>query len=130
MVGSGWILICEGADAPVIMGISDPADLYSPLWEVILLNSLFVGVDVSSRNHFAYLMRPDGDKYCSFPLRNTPSDAKLLSNRIVSALDSLQLTNVSIGLEATSIYGDGLVYALREDGSQPKTGPKLQESLF
>lgn len=106
MVCSGWILICEGADAPVIMGISEPADLYSPLWEVILLNSLFVGVDVSSRNHFAYLMRPDGDKHCSFPLDNNPSDAKLLSNRIVSALDSLQLTNVSIGLEATSIYGD------------------------
>ena len=62
-------------------------------------------------------MRPDGDKHCSFPLGNNPSDAKLLSNRIVSALDSLQLTNVSIGLEATSIYGDGLVYALREDGA-------------
>lgn len=125
MVSSGWILICEGADAPVIMGISDPADLYSPLWEVILLNSLFVGVDVSSRNHFAYLMRPDGDKHCSFPLDNNPSDAKLLSNRIVSALDSLQLTNVSIGLEATSIYGDGLVYALREDGALGRFEKKI-----
>lgn len=79
MVGSGWILICEGADAPMIMGTLEPADLYSPLWEVILLNSLFVGVDVSSRTHYAYLMCPDGDKYSSFPLRNTPSDAKLFS---------------------------------------------------
>lgn len=125
MVGSGWILICEGADAPMIMGTLEPADLYSSLWEVILLNSLFVGVDVSSRTHYAYLMCPDGDKYSSFPLRNTPSDAKLLSDRIVSTLDSLYLTNVSIGIEATSIYGDGLVYALREDGALARFEKKI-----
>ena len=117
MVCFGLILICEGADAPVIMGISEPADLYSPLREVIDLNSLFVGIDVSSRTHFAYLMRPDGDKYSSFSLMNSPKDAKLLSEKIVSALQSLHLSRVSIGLEATSIYGDGLVYALREDGA-------------
>ena len=29
----------------------------------------------------------------------------------------MQLSDVVIGLEATSIYGDSLVYALREDGS-------------
>lgn len=73
MVSSGLILICEGAGAPVIMGISDPADLYSPLREVIDLNSLFVGIDVSSRTHFAYLTRPDGDKYSSFSLADLQS---------------------------------------------------------
>ncbi|MDY3711388.1 MAG: hypothetical protein SO044_03120, partial [Agathobaculum sp.] len=41
----------------------------------------------------------------------------ILSERIVSALDKLQLSEVTIGMEATSIYGDSLVYALREDGS-------------
>ena len=41
---------------------------------------------------------------------------KILSEKIVSALDKLQLSEVKIGLEATSIYGDSLVYALREDG--------------
>lgn len=84
------------------------------------MNSLFVGIDVSSRSHFAYLMRPDGNKFSSFPLSNNPTDAKLLSEKIVSALDSLHLTNVSIGIEATSIYGDGLVYVLREDGALAK----------
>lgn len=34
----------------------------------------------------------------------------------MSALDKLQLSEVKIGLEATSVYGDSLVYALREDG--------------
>ena len=40
-----------------------------------------------------------------------------MSEKIVSALSSMQLRDVVIGLEATSIYGDSLVYALREDGS-------------
>ena len=35
----------------------------------------------------------------------------------MSALHSMRLNDVVIGLEATSIYGDSLVYALREDGS-------------
>lgn len=34
----------------------------------------------------------------------------------MSALEATHLSDVVIGLEATSIYGDGLVCALREDG--------------
>ena len=77
---------------------------------------LFVGIDVSSRNNVAYLMNPDGSKHSSFSVQNNLGGAKLLSERIVSALSSMQLEHVVIGLEATSIYGDSLVYALREDG--------------
>ena len=80
------------------------------------MNPLFVGIDVSSRNNVAYLMKPDGSKYSSFSVQNNLGGAKLLSERIVSALSSMQLSDVVIGLEATSIYGDSLVYALREDG--------------
>ena len=50
-------------------------------------------------------------------MRNNLGGAKLLSERIVSALNTMQLERVVIGLEATSIYGDSLVYALRGDGS-------------
>ena len=81
------------------------------------MNPLFVGIDVSSRNNVSYLMKPDGSKYSSFSVQNNLGGAKILSERIVSALDSMQLCDVVIGLEATSIYGDSLVYALREDGS-------------
>ena len=35
----------------------------------------------------------------------------------MSALSSIQLECVVIGLEATSIHGDSLVYSLREDSS-------------
>ena len=81
------------------------------------MNPLFVGIDVSSRNNVAYLMKPDGTKHSSFSVQNNLGGAKLLSQKIVSALRSMQLCDVVIGLEATSIYGDSLVYALREDGS-------------
>ena len=82
-----------------------------------MMNPLFVGIDVSSKNNVAYLMKPDGSKHFSFSVQNNLGGAKILSERIVSALGSMQLSDVVIGLEATSIYGDSLVYALREDGS-------------
>jgi len=80
------------------------------------MNPLFVGIDVSSKNNVAYLMKPDGSKHSSFSVQNNLGGAKILSEKIVSALGSMQLNDVVIGLEATSIYGDSLVYALREDG--------------
>jgi len=81
------------------------------------LNPLYVGIDVSSKNNVAYLMKPDGAKHSSFSVQNNRGGAKLMSERIVSALTAMQLSNVVIGLEATSIYGDSLVYELREDGT-------------
>ena len=81
-----------------------------------MMNELFTGIDVSSKNNVVYLMKPDGSKYSSFSVQNNLGGAKMLSERIVSALNSMQLDTVVIGMEATSIYGNNLVYALREDG--------------
>ena len=89
------------------------------------MNPLFVGIDVSSRSNVAYLMKPDGSKYSSFSVQNNLGGAKLLSEKIVSALRSMQLERVVIGLEATSIYGNNLVYALREDGSLSRFQRKI-----
>ena len=110
------ILIREVADAPVIMGISKPAGLKSYCGEVKIVNPLFVGIDVGSQDNAVYLMKPDGSKHSSFSVQNNRGGAKLLTERIVSAIQSQGLTDVVIGMEATSIYGDSLVYALREDG--------------
>ena len=81
------------------------------------MNPLFVGIDVSSKNNVVCLMKPDGGKHSSFSVQNNLGGAKILSEKIVSALETMQLSDVVIGLEATFIYGDSLVYALREDGS-------------
>ena len=110
------ILIREVADAPDIMGISKPAGLKSHHRGGENVNSLFVGIDVSSKNNVTYLMKPDGSKHSSFSVQNNLGGAKLMSEKIVSALEATHLSDVVIGLEATSIYGDGLVCALREDG--------------
>ena len=81
------------------------------------MEQLYVGIDVSSTKHAAYLMKPDGHKFSSFPMQNDRGGAKMISEEIVSALTKLGLDDVVIGMEATSVYGDNLVYALREDGS-------------
>ena len=81
------------------------------------MNTLYVGIDVSSKNNVTYLMKPDGSKHSNFKVANSLDGSKELVKRILSALNSLSLTEVSIGLEATSVYGDNLVYFLRENGS-------------
>ena len=98
------------------MGISKPAGLKFQHKGGEIVNPLFVGIDVSSKNNVTYLMKPDGNKHSSFSVQNNLGGAKLMSEKIVSALEAMQLSGVVIGLEATSIYGDGLVCALREDG--------------
>ena len=80
------------------------------------MNQLYVGIDVGSGKNAVYLMMPDGSKHSSFSVQNNSGGAKLLTERIVSALTAQELSSVTIGLEATSVYGDALVYALREDG--------------
>ena len=103
------------------------------------MNQLFVGIDVGSRGNTAYLMRPDGDKHSNFTVQNTQGGAKILIDKIVSALTTMGLEQVVIGMEATGIYGDNLVYALREDGAlgrfqrkihvlNPKQVSKFKES--
>ncbi len=103
------------------------------------MNPLFVGIDVGSQSNAVYLMKPDGNKHSSFSVQNNRSGAKLLTERIVSAIQTQGLTDVVIGMEATSIYGDSLVYALREDGKlgqyprkihvlNPKQVSKFKES--
>ncbi len=69
-------------------------------------------------------MKPDGSKFSSFSVNNNLGGAKSLSKRIVSTLIKESLTDVVIGLEATSVYGDNLVCFLREDGSLAPFHPK------
>lgn len=81
------------------------------------MNPLYVGIDVSSKSNVAYLMKPDGSKHSNFSVANSLDGSRQLVKRILSALTSESLTDVIIGMEATSVYGDNLVCFLREDGS-------------
>ena len=81
------------------------------------MNKLLVGIDVSTQNNVSYLMESDGTKYSSFSVQNNLGGAKLLTEKIVSAMETLKLSDVVIGMESTSIYGNHLVHSLREDGT-------------
>ena len=81
------------------------------------MNKLFVGIDVSSQNNVSCLMDSDGVKYSSFSVQNNLGGAKLLTEKIVSAMKTLKLSDVVIGMESTSIYGNHLVYSLWEGGT-------------
>ena len=81
------------------------------------MNKLFVGIDVSSQNNVSCLMDSDGVKYSSFSVQNNLGGAKLLTEKIVSAMKTLKLSDVVSGMESTSIYGNHLVYSLWEGGT-------------
>lgn len=81
------------------------------------MNQLYVGIDVGSRNNVAYLMLPNGDKYSQFPIENNLGGYRMVARKVVAALESQELNAVQIGMEATSVYGEHLVHAFREDGS-------------
>ena len=89
------------------------------------MNPLYVGIDVSSKSNVAYLMKPDGSKHSNFSVPNTRDGSRQLVKRILSAITSESLTDVVIGLEATSVYGDNLVCFLREDGSLAPYNKKI-----
>ena len=81
------------------------------------MNPLYVGIDVSSKSNVVYLMLPNGDKHSNFEVKNSQDGSSQLVKRILSAMTSHSLDTVLIGLEATSVYGDNLVYFLREDAT-------------
>ncbi len=89
------------------------------------MDTLYGGIDVSSKNNAAYLMKPDGSKHSVFFVSNNREGAKLLVDRVTSVLLSLEIPKVVIGMEVTSVYGDNLMYYLRESGSLGRFERKL-----
>jgi len=90
------------------------------------VNQLFVGIDVGSRDNVVYIMLPDGTKHSSFGVQNNLGGAQTLSKKVVAALESVGLSAVVIGMEATSVYGENLMCFLREDGALGQFDHKLQ----
>lgn len=81
------------------------------------MNTLYVGIDVSSKSNVAYLMKSDGSKHSTLTVDNNRIGAQKIVDRITSVLQTLDDPDVVIGMEATSVYGDNLMYFLRESGS-------------
>jgi len=84
------------------------------------MNQLFVGIDVHPGSNTVFIMLPDGSKHSSFTVPNNLGGAQRVSKQVIAALEKLQFSNVKFGMEATSVYGQNLVYFLREDGALAK----------
>ena len=89
------------------------------------MNPLYVGIDVSSKNNVAFFMKPDGSKLKAFPIKNSRDGAQFLVREMLSTLTSFSLTDLIIGMEATSVYGENLVFFLREDAALVPFNSKL-----
>lgn len=89
------------------------------------MNPLYVGIDVSSKSNVVYFMLADGSKHSHFSVANSHDGSTQLVKRILSTIESKSLDTVLIGLEATSVYGDNLVYFLREDASLASFNRKI-----
>jgi transposase len=89
------------------------------------MDKLFAGIDVSRDSNAVFLMLQDGSKHSSFTVQNNLGGAHTLCQRIVSALSQRKLDTAVIGIEATSVYGETLMYSLREDGALAKFDRKL-----
>lgn len=70
-------------------------------------------------------MKPDGNKHSSFFIGNNLGGAQTLSKKIAQALSEEAIANVSIGMEATSVYGENLVRFLKEDGNLSRYERKI-----
>lgn len=81
------------------------------------VNPLYIRIDVSSQSNVIYLMLPNGVTHSNFSVGNSHYGSTQLVKRICSALASKSLDTVSIGLEATSVYDDNLVYLHKEYAS-------------
>ena len=116
----------RGCRCSMIMGFTKPIEHSNLITkEGDLMNPLYVGIDVSSKSIVVYFMLPNGDKHSNFSVANSHDGSTQLVKRICSALTSQSLDTVSIGLEATSVYGDNLVYFLREDASLASFNRKI-----
>ena len=73
------------------------------------MNPLYVGIDVSSKSNVVYFILTEVN-IVTFLLPTHILVSSQLVKRILSAMTSCSLDTVLIGLEATSVYGDNLVY--------------------
>lgn len=79
-----------------------------------MLSSLFVGIDVSAKDNKVQLLKSDGSEVLKFSVPNSLPGAKILSDKVVSTASNGHYEALVVGLEATSVYGDHLVYFIKK----------------
>ena len=88
-------------------------------------NSLLVGIDVSLRDNKVRILHPDGTSLAKFVVLNSVPGANTLSKKVTQIAEKNNFDSITIGLESTSVYGDPLVYFLKQDTSVNRFNTKI-----
>lgn len=90
-----------------------------------MMNTLFVGIDVSKKNNVVRFINSHGDTLTVFSIPNNQHGANSLIGKMQNILMSKDFQAVSIGMESTSVYADHLAIFLRNDDFLKKWSVKV-----
>lgn len=79
------------------------------------MNTLFVGIDVSKKSNSVRFLNSSGDSLLLFSVPNNQDGALTILDKLKATLSDNDFTELSIGMESTSIYADHLALFLRND---------------
>jgi transposase len=90
-----------------------------------MLETLFVGIDVSKKSNVIRIMDSNGDTLSLFSAPNNQDGALKISEKLRHTLLHTDFTSIVIGMESTSIYADHLAAFLRNDAFLKKWNVKV-----
>ena len=82
-----------------------------------MTDTIYVGIDVSSRSNQVCIIASDGKKLKNFSVPNNLSGAETIVSETIAVLNSHSCSRVDFGMEATSVYGDNLMIHLKQNQS-------------
>ena len=85
-----------------------------------MLDTCFIGIDVSSKSNVVHVMDKNGEKLWADSFLNSLEGTNQLLNRVCNE-ENFKDTFFVFGLEATGIYGKGLAMTLGETSLIPKS---------
>jgi len=85
-----------------------------------MLDTIFIGIDVSSQNNAVHVMNHNGDKLWQDAFSNSRKGSEDLVKKVLLTPESKHAF-LRFGLEATGCYGEGLFMFLRETERIPNT---------
>ena len=80
-------------------------------------DSIFVGIDVNTKSNKVCILNQEGMRLAKMSVDNNSNGSERNVNRVIEALSQTKCTKVSFGLEAASVYGDGLIFYLKQASS-------------
>lgn len=86
--------------------------------------TFFVGIDVSLKSNAVCVLNSQGRKLNSFSVHNDRDGSRDLASRVCSCVSKVAaVSQIKVGIEATSVYGLPLLYFLKQELPVAKVNP-------